>query len=475
MRLTRPVRQLAIAAAVTITTALGVPAAARAALATGQAPAAPMAVPAADRVAQYLPGRDEWWLAQWQVPQQVWPLTEGAGVTVGVIDTGVQASVPDLRGVVVPGGDMLGQPGDGETDFSIKTDGHGTAVAALIAGQGYGTGTVGIAPQARILPVHAATPGVAGDAGILASGIEFAVNHGAQVVNVSLGLPSPSATTCDPVLQDAVAYALGRGAVVVAAAGDTNVSGTGPFEPASCPGVLAVGGVGPDGSLWADSTRQPYVSVAAPGEHVADVGRDGGYTATGAGTSASAPLVAGAAALIRSRYPAMPWYQVDQRLIATAVPAGTAVPNDSYGYGIIDPAKALNAAAYPVSSLAPDPPLAAFRTWLTSPDGRAWVQANSAHPVPSSGQAGAAASPSPGHSITAGVQAGSVAPASAAQVLPAHAAPPRRAPLDGLVAVAVPVHPLILMVLLAVCLAAVLALTLAGAFSRSRGRHARLS
>lgn len=464
-----------MAAALFATVALSVPAAASAAPAIRQAPAAAEAPSAAGRPSQYLPGRDEWWLAQWQVPQQVWPQTEGAGVTVGVVDTGVQASVPDLRGVVVPGGDMLGQPGKGETDFGTQTDGHGTAVAVLIAGQGYGTRTVGIAPQARILPVHTVTPGMAGDAGILASGIEFAVNHGAQVINVSLGLPSPSAASCDPVLQDAVAYALGRGAVIVAAAGDTNVSRSGPFEPASCAGVLAVGGAGPDGLLWANSTRQPYVSVAAPGEHVADVGSDGRYTAAGAGTSASAPLVAGVAALIRSRYPSMPWYQVDQRLTATAVPAGTTVPNDSYGYGIIDPAKALNAAAYPVSSSAPDPPLAAFRAWLTSADGRAWVQANSTHPVPSSSPAAPSASPSPEHSITAEAQAGSVAPASVAQAPPTPAAPPRRATLDGLVTVGIPVHPLILMVLLAVCLAAVLALTLVGAFSRSRGRHARLS
>lgn len=216
MQVTRPVRGL-VAVGLAVASALWMPAAATA-LVTGQA-------------SQYTPSPDEWWLPDWQVPQQVWPVTEGAGVTVGVIDTGVEASVPDLRGVVVPGGDMLGDPGAGETDFDTRSDGHGTAVAVLIAGQGYGTGTVGIAPQARILPVHAATPGVAGDADTLAAGIEFAVDHGAQVVNVSLGLPSPSGTSCDPVLQDAVAYALEHNVVVVAAAGDTDVSGPGPVEP----------------------------------------------------------------------------------------------------------------------------------------------------------------------------------------------------------------------------------------------------
>lgn len=474
MRLTRLVRWLTAVGLIGAAT-LGGPAAAGAAQATArQALAATSEMPVSQRApasagqpGQYVPGADEWWLADWQVPQQVWPLTEGAGVTVGVVDTGVQASVPDLRGVVLPGGDMLGDPGDGETDFDAQTDGHGTAVAVLIAGQGYGTGTVGLAPAARILPVHAATPGAAGDANIMAAGIEFAVDHGAQVINVSLGLRAPSASSCDPVLQDAVSYALTHNVVVVAAAGDTDVSGTGPFEPASCAGVLAVGAVGPNGTLWPYSTRQPYVSVAAPGDHVDDVGRDGRYTVAGAGTSASAPLAAATAALIRSRYPSMPWYQVDQRLTGTAVPVGTAVPAAGYGYGIIDPAKAVNAASYPVSSSAPDPPLTAFQAWLASPDGQAWAQVNTQHPALAS-PAAASARQSPAPAAAAG-HAGAVPPASAA---PAPTPAPQRATLSGLTAVDIPVHPLIL-VGLAVCLAALLLVALAGALTRSRGRHAR--
>lgn len=327
---------------------------------------------------RYSPSPSEWWLAGWQVPQRVWPLSQGAGVTVAVVDTGVQASVPDLRGVVVPGGDALGNPGDGETDFDEQVDGHGTAVAVLIAGQGQGTGTVGIAPRAKILPVHVDTPGVAGNTSNLAAGIEFAASHGASVINISLGPPAPSAASCDSTLQDAVAYALERGAVVIASAGDVNVSGSGPVEPASCAGVLAVGGVEPGGSLWPYSVQQPYVSVAAPADHMIYVGRDGRYSTTAAGTSAAAPLVAGVAALIRSRYPSMPWYQVDQRLTATATPEGSPVPNDGYGYGIIDPAKAVNAAAYPVSTPAVNPILAEFDAWLASPAGQAWSQASAA-------------------------------------------------------------------------------------------------
>lgn len=214
------------------------------AAATGLWLPAPAARAVDGQIAQYTPSANEWWLANWQVQQQVWPLTEGADVTVAVVDTGVQASVPDLRGAVVPGGDMLGDPGNGETDFATFADGqgqdgHGTAVAVLLAGQGYGTGTVGIAPQAKIMPVHVSSSGAvnAGNVETLLAGIMFAAKHGASVITVSLGPAAPSATSCDPELQDAVSFALAHNVVVVAASGDVNVIGPGPVEP----GILCGG------------------------------------------------------------------------------------------------------------------------------------------------------------------------------------------------------------------------------------------
>jgi membrane-anchored mycosin MYCP len=350
-----------------------------AAMVAGLSVAVGLSVPAraaTSGTAGYSPSANEWWLANWQVPQYVWPLTEGAGVTVAVVDSGVQASVPDLRGVVLRGKDMLGEPGNGDIDYATTQDGHGTAVAVLIAGQGYGTGTIGIAPRAKILPVHVAGPSTSLDVFDLAAGIVYAASHGAKVINISVGASASSATSCDPVLQDAVAYALTHNVVVVAAAGDTNLEGTGPEEPASCAGVLAVGGVEPNGALWRYSVQQPYVSVAAPGDRMVYVGRDGRYTTIGYGTSFSASLVAGAAALIRSRYPSMPWYQVVRRLIGTAIHEGSPVPNNGYGYGIIDVARAVNASAYPVSASSPDPVYARYQAWLTSAAGRTWAKAN---------------------------------------------------------------------------------------------------
>ena len=215
-----------------------------------------------------VPAPGEWWFGRWHVQQEVWPLTEGAGVTVAVLDTGVQASLPDLRGVVLRGGDVSdgrasGDGAGGDTDGDTGNDGHGTAVADLIAGQGYGTGIVGIAPRARILPVKVGDTG-ADSVAAAAAGIRFAVAHGARVINMSFGGQVSSPHSCDPVLARAVGYALAHDVVLVAAAGDAGVL-PGPMQPASCAGVLAVAGVGPDGSLWPGSTREPYVAVAAPG------------------------------------------------------------------------------------------------------------------------------------------------------------------------------------------------------------------
>jgi membrane-anchored mycosin MYCP len=307
-----------------------------------------------------------------------------------VLDTGVQASIPDLRGVVESGADMLGDSGNGEQDYA-PDGGHGTAVASLIAGQGIGLGPVRIAPQAKILPVHVLIPSQSMTP--VANGIKYAVDHGAGIINLSLGATVPTATTCDPAMQQAVAYALAHNVVVVAASGDVNKSGSSPEEPGTCAGVLTVGGVEPNGSLWQYSVQGPQVSVAAPGDHMFIVNSNGRQYSVGAsGTSLSAPLVSGAAALIRSRYPSMPWYTVVQRLIDTALPQGS-VPNNSFGYGIIDVNRALNASQYPVKASAPNPVYASYQAWLKTPAGQQFAQRSGIPAAPSTGT-GAQAGPS---------------------------------------------------------------------------------
>ncbi|MCL2585160.1 MAG: S8 family serine peptidase, partial [Streptosporangiales bacterium] len=304
---------------------------------------------------------------------------QGSGITVAVLDSGVQAGNADLQGVVKPGADMLGDSGNGERDYG-PDGGHGTEVASLIAGQGANGDPVGLAPQAKILPVHVINP--SNGMGPVANGIKYAVDHGAQVINMSLSADAPSATTCDPQVQQAVSYALSHNVVVVAGSGDTNKTGTAPQEPASCAGVLAVGGVEPSNSLWPDSTQGLDVSVAAPGAQVYNVSANGQeYTYRGYGTSFASALASGAVALIRAANPSMPWYTVDQRLAATAIPVGQ-VPNSGVGFGIIDISKAMHASRYPVSSSAPNPTYARYQNWLKStgqsaPAGSSGAQASS--------------------------------------------------------------------------------------------------
>jgi len=311
------------------------------------------------------PRPDEWWFSTWKIQQRVWPLSEGSGATVAVLDTGVQAGVPDLAGAVLPGGNVAGGGGDGRTDVDTQTDGHGTAMSVLIAGRGGGTGMVGIAPRARILPVVVNHNGSAGLT--ISAGIRFAVDHGAKVISISQGVPGAPGPICDVGVQQAVAYAVEHDVVVVASAGDTgNTASDYPQWPASCAGVLAVGGIEPDGSPWSGTQRQPYVDVAGPGDRVGWSGKDGKYIADSYGTSGAAALVSAALALVRARYPSMPARQVVQRLIDTAVPLGPPVPNDLTGYGLVDIHRALDVSTYPVAATAPNPPYAAFDRWRAS-------------------------------------------------------------------------------------------------------------
>jgi subtilisin family serine protease len=321
---------------------------------------------------QLTPRAGEWWFTTWKIPPLVWPVTQGAGVTVAVLDTGVQASVPDLRGAVLPGGDVTGHHTDGGQDFNTDGAGHGTMMAALIAGQGYGTGMIGVAPKAKILPVavSAGPSDVTSEPSAMAAAIIYAANHGARIIDVSQEHPAASASGCDLAEQAAVAYALARDIVVVAAAGDTNLMGPGPVEPASCAGVLAVGAVGPNRSLWPGNARQPYLTVVNPGANLVTSGRDGHLVTGVSGTRSASALAAGVLALIRSRYPEMPWYQVLQRVTATALPEGGQVPNDTFGYGIFRLSHAVDASTYPVPAGAPNPVYAKYRAWLASPQGQ---------------------------------------------------------------------------------------------------------
>nr|WP_202447805.1 type VII secretion-associated serine protease mycosin [Streptomyces sp. SID5468] len=312
------------------------------------------------------PIRDQQWPLQTLDAQAAWETTRGAGVTVAVLDTGVDATHPDLTGNVLDGTDLVGFGARrGDTSWAR----HGTAMAGIIAGHGHGpghdSGVMGIAPQARILPVRViledsdpqrrqarSTRG-----GALAQGIRWAVDHGADVINLSLGDDSDSAHP-DAAEDDAVQYALGKGVVLVASAGNGGEDGSPVSYPAAYPGVIAVAAVDRHGRRAAFSTRRWYAAVGAPGVDVVIADPDRRYY-EGWGTSAAAAYVSGTAALLRSAYPRLSPAQVKQVLESTTQDAPADGRDDAVGTGMIDPPAALAAAAR-LTAAAPTPPVARY-------------------------------------------------------------------------------------------------------------------
>ena len=277
----------------------------------------------------------QWHLKTLDVPG-AWVYADGAGVTVAVIDSGVDATHPDLQGQVLPGLDLVDPKGNGDTDLV----GHGTTVAAIIAGRGDdNAGVIGIAPKAKILPVRVLNEeNRYNDAIIVAKGVRWAVDHGARVINLSLGGNGSS-----PALAAALDYAFAKDVVVVACTGNVSASSTDDvWYPAREPGVIAVAGMERDGDvLWSGSITGKETVVTAPATDLVGA-RPGGYWKV-QGTSFAAPMVAGTAALIRSRWPSMPAGEVINRIIKTAKDRGAPGRDPVYGFGLVDPTGALTA------------------------------------------------------------------------------------------------------------------------------------
>jgi subtilisin family serine protease len=314
---------------------------------------------------------DEWQLTALNV-QTAWHYANGAGVTVGVVDSGVDYGHPDLAGQVLPGADFV----DGSTDGRRDPVGHGTTVAALIAGRADDTaGVAGIAPAAKILPVRVLDEqNKYDDATAVAGGLRWAVDHGATVVNLSLGGAARS-----DALAGALAYAAARDVVVIACTGNATAgeSFTDVWYPAREPGVVAVAGLaanpatgaatrrtdthgvkvaGPSPTaskgtagaeqLWTGSLTGPETVLTAPAVDLLGA-RPGGYWRV-QGTSFAAPLVTATATLIRSRWPDLDAPNVVNRLISTARDLGVKGRDDKFGYGEVDPVRALTATVQPV-------------------------------------------------------------------------------------------------------------------------------
>ncbi|MFC8429160.1 type VII secretion-associated serine protease mycosin [Streptomyces sp. NPDC057253] len=296
--------------------------------------------------------RAKQWALDAMHTQQAWQTTKGAGVTVAVLDTGVENDHPDLVGNVLTGKDMIGF---GAVRGQRSWARHGTAMAGIIAGHGHGVGggdgVMGIAPEAKILPVRviledddparAKARNTRGNA--LAEGIRWAADHGADVINLSLGDDSASAHP-EAGEDDAVQYALRKGAVVVASAGNGGEKGDHISYPAAYPGVIAATAVDRFGTRASFSTRRWYATVAAPGDDVVIADPDHKYY-EGWGTSAASAFVSGAVALVKAAHPDLTPAQIKRLLEDTARNAPAGGRDDSRGFGFVDPAAALKAAA----------------------------------------------------------------------------------------------------------------------------------
>lgn len=275
------------------------------------------------------------WAQQLLTPDRVWPLTKGAGVTVGVVDTGVDAKTPQLSGGRVRRGLDVANPGGKPADDDCF--GHGTFVAGIIAaGTRSGTGFSGIAPEAKILPIRCATVTQDGSPPLLtavemANGIRAAVDGGAQVINISASTDVPDAD-----LAEAVRYAADRDVVVVASAANSAQKGDPVTYPAAFPTVIAVGAIDVTGKKADFSQTGKFLSLVAPGVGVTSVGPRGAGHWLGSGTSYAAPFVAGVAALVRAYHPGLSAKQVKRRLELTADHPATVLPDAGFGWGTVN-------------------------------------------------------------------------------------------------------------------------------------------
>lgn len=304
------------------------------------------------------------WSLQRIVLDQLWKDTQGLGVLVAVIDTGVDRNNKQLaqaiKGPISSGADKF----PGGTDFiekgKVKGDGtkdpvgHGTKVAGIIAARpSKDTGFVGIAPRASILAIRQNDNQGGGTVKTMIEAIEYAADAGAKVINISQDTATPMPPNSE--LERAVKYAQKRGALIVASAGNDGADGqVKRTYPASYDGVLAVGASDRDNARANFSQPGPFVGVAAPGVDMVSTVPYGGHCID-QGTSFSAPYVSGVAALIRAKHPDWSYRQVITQIEQTA-DRGKPGRDIFVGWGVIDPVAAVNDdATAPKDAPTPDP------------------------------------------------------------------------------------------------------------------------
>ncbi|MFD8994787.1 type VII secretion-associated serine protease mycosin [Streptomyces abikoensis] len=284
--------------------------------------------------------RSQQWHLDAMQAETMWQTSTGSGVTVAVVDSGVDAELPDLQGQVLPGKDFSGLEGDAQSDY----DGHGTGMAVLIAGSGKsngGAGASGLAPGAKILPLRVANAKVPAAKVLtvdsVAAAIRYAADSNAKIINVSMGGRLENEAEAE-----AVNYALSKGKLIFAAAGNDGEKGN-PIEyPAAFPGVVGVAAVDQDIKATAESQHGPQVDLAAPGDNIVATCKGGTGLCRSHGTSDATALTSASAALLWSAHPDWTANQVLRVLINTAGgPKSGEKRSDSIGYGVVRPRIAL--------------------------------------------------------------------------------------------------------------------------------------
>ncbi|MFI5670204.1 type VII secretion-associated serine protease mycosin [Streptomyces sp. NPDC051704] len=313
--------------------------------------------------------RSKQWHLDAMKADDIWKISTGKGVTVAVIDTGV-ARIPELEGQVLSGKNFAAESykGDERTDYGN----HGTAMAAIIAGNGKGPGgaesAFGLAPGAKILPLRV---DVGGDGGTpfraMSEAIRYAADSDAKILNISMGGVNKSDN-----LTQAVKYALDKGKLLFAAAGNDGDSGV--EYPAATPGVVGIGAVDPDGAATKESQHNAYVDMSAPGVNIVTGCNGDTGLCNSHGTSDATALASASAALLWSAHPDWTNNQVLRVLLNTAgKPVDGVERNDYVGYGVVRPKIALPTPGDPgPADVFPLPDLAAAaKSASPSSDGKA--------------------------------------------------------------------------------------------------------
>lgn len=336
----------------------------------------------------------EWHINAMKLPE-AWQISKGQGVTVAVIDSGVDASLPDLNGQILPGRDF--SPGIEAPVGSIQRT-HASSMASLIAGTGRGAagaGAIGVAPEAKILSLRVVGDehknAAVSDAKFteqLARAIRYAADSNARIFNISLAfLDSTKA------LEGAIKYALGKGKLIFAGVGNDGNSANPRLYPAALPGVVGVAALDRNGNATAESEKGPQVALSAAGMDMFDACPGGTGYCKSHGTSDATAVVSGSAALVWARHPDWTANQVLRVLINTAAgPSDGTKRNDAIGYGAVRPRVALETPGDPGP-----PDVNPLLATVTSGTPKSSDSKSTAGPSPS--EAASGANPSGGGSV----------------------------------------------------------------------------